>query len=179
MLIEAGTEIDGAAGNGASPLVVATHSGHYVLARRLLDQGANPDSMGAGYNALHAAVLRGDVGMVEALLEHGADPDTRLEKPTPVQRASEDWALRTPLVSATPYWLAASFREAEIMRVLERAGANPLVTTLERFRPLRDRESRLNPPPPEIVGGFASSLQAAVRGASDRNRYYVLATETR
>ncbi len=177
LLIEAGTEIDGAAGNGASPLVVATHSGHYVLARRLLDQGANPDSMGAGYNALHAAVLRGDVGMVEALLEHGADPDTRLEKPTPVQRASEDWALRTPLVSATPYWLAASFREAEIMRVLERAGANPLVTTLERFRPLRDRESRLNPPPPEIVGGFASSLQAAVRGASDRNRYYVLATE--
>ena len=177
LLLEAGAEIDGAAGNGASPLVVATHSGHLTLARRLLDAGADPDAMGAGYNALHAAVLRGNLAMVEALLEHGADPNLRLEKPTPVQRASEDWALRAPLVSATPYWLAASFREAGIMQTLALAGADPLTTTLERYRPLRDRESRVNPPPPEVAGGFASSLQAAVRGASDRGRYYVLATE--
>ncbi len=177
LLIEAGAEVDGGAGNGASPLVVAAHSGHFALARRLLEFGADPNAMGAGYNALHAAVLRGDLAMVNALLEHGADPNVRLERPTPVQRASEDWALRAPLVSATPYWLAASFREAEIMRALARAGADPLLTTLERYRPLRDRESRLNPPPPEVVGGFASALQAAVRGASDRNRYYVIATE--
>ena len=177
LLLEAGAEIDSAAGNGASPLVVATHSGHFTLARRLLDAGADPDAMGAGYNALHAAVLRGNHAMVEALLEHGADPNLRLERPTPVQRASEDWALRTPLVSATPYWLAASFREAGIMQTLALAGADPLTTTLERYRPLRDRESRVNPPPPEVEGGFASSLQAAVRGASDRGRYYVLATE--
>lgn len=177
LLIEAGAEIDGVAGNGASPLVVATHSGHYVLARRLLDQGADPEAMGAGYNALHAAVLRGELGMVNALLEHGADPNVRLERPTPTQRASEDWAFRTPMVSATPYWLAANFREAEIMRALKQGGADPFMTTLESYRRLRDRESRVNPPPPEVVGGFASSLQAAVRGASDRDRYYVLATE--
>ena len=177
LLLEAGAGIDGRAGNGASPLTVATHSGHFALARRLLEWGADPNAMGAGYNALHAAVLRGNAEMVEALLEHGADPNTRLERPTPVQRASEDWALRTPLVSATPYWLAASFREAGIMRMLERAGADPLMTTLERYRPLRDRESRINPPPPEVMGGFASALQAAVRGASDRGRYYVLAAE--
>ena len=177
LLIEAGAEVDGAAGNEASPLVVATHSGHFALARRLFEAGADPNAIGAGYNALHAAILRGDLDMVNALLEHGADPNARLERPTPTQRASEDWAFRTPMVSATPYWLAANFREAEIMRALERGGADPLLTTLESYRRLRDRESRENPPPPEVVGGFASPIQAAVRGASDRDRYYVLATE--
>lgn len=177
LLIEAGAEIDGEAGNGAGPLVVAVHSGHFVLARRLLEFGADPNAIGAGYNALHAAVLRGDLETVNALLEHGADPNVRLVRPTPTQRASEDWAFRSPMVSATPYWIAAYFREAGIMRALERAGADPLMTTQESFRRLRDRESRENPPPPEVVGGFATALQAAVRGASDRDRYYVLATE--
>lgn len=177
LLIEAGAEIDGAAGNGASPLVVAVHSGHFALARRLLELGADPNAIGAGYNALHAAVLRGDLDTVNALLEHGADPDVRLQRPTPVQRASEDWALKAPLVSATPYWLAASYREPEIMRALARARADPLLTTSEFYRRPRDRESRISPPAPEVVGGFASPVQAAIRGASDRGRYYVIANE--
>ena len=175
LLLDAGADIEGAAGNGASPLVVATHSGQFTFARRLLERDADPNAIGAGYNALHAAILRGDPDMVNALLAHGAGPNVRLQRPTPVQRASEDWALKTPLVGATPYWLAAYFREPEIMRALVQGGADPALTNQELYRRLRDRESRLNPPEPEVVGGFASAVQAAIRGASDRERYYLIA----
>lgn len=174
-LLAAGADIDGQAGNGTSPLVVATHSGHTELALLLLREGANPNSMGAGYTALHAAILRGDLVTTDALLNHGADPNTRLEKANPVQRASEDWALKSPLIGATPYWIAANFREPEIMRRLAQAGADPLLTNNEQYRRLRDRESRTNPPPPEVIGGFASAVHAAVRGDSTRQRFYVQA----
>jgi len=175
LLITAGAEVDGVAGNNTTPLVVATHSGHSAFARLLLEQGADANSIGAGYNALHAAVLRGDLDTVNALLNRGADPDVRLQRPTPVQRASEDWALKTPLVSGTPYWLAANFRESEIMLALAQGGADPLLTNEELWRQQRDRASRLDPPAPEAIGGFASSVQAAIRGASDRGRFYVIA----
>ncbi|MDA1371738.1 MAG: ankyrin repeat domain-containing protein [Proteobacteria bacterium] len=172
LLIRSEVDVNGVAGNGASPLVVATHSGHPDFARLLLSAGADPDAIGAGYNALHAAALRGDLETVEALLKYGADPDVRLKRPTPVQRASEDWALKTPLVSATPYWLAASFREAKIMSALEQGGANPLLTTEETFyKKGTSRADRLDPPEPKAVDGFASAVQAAIRGDSTRQRF--------
>jgi len=174
LLLTAGADVDGQAGNGATPLVVATHSGHAPLARLLLERGADPDAMGAGYNALHAAVLRGDLDTVVALLEHGADPDVRLLRATPVQRASEDWTLKTAMVSATPFWLAATFREPEIMRALAEGGADATLDTTELWRKGRERSDRVEPSEPEVVGGFVSPLQAAVRGSSDRGRYYIL-----
>lgn len=175
LLLRAGADVDGVAGNGVSPLVLAAHSGQSDLALFLLEQGADPNAIGAGYNALHAAILRGDQQLVDALLQHGADPDVRVEKATPVQRASEDWVLRTKHVGATPYWLAAYFREAGIMGSLAEWGADPLITNQEQYERLRDRASRLNPPAPEerkIVGGFASTLQAVILGDSDRDRFY-------
>lgn len=175
LLLQAGASTESQAGNGASPLVIAVHSGHTQLTRLLLEQGADPNAMGAGYSALHAAILRGDLESVQALLAYGADPNARLEKPTPVQRASEDWALKSPLVSATPYWLAAYFREPRIMRVLFEGGADPSLTSLEEIERFREREQRINPPEPEVIGGFASTIQAAVTGDSTRDRFYVQA----
>ena len=61
--------------SGASALVVAAHSGHGSFAQMLLERGADPNAAGAGYAALHAAVLRGDVGLVKALLAKGAKAD--------------------------------------------------------------------------------------------------------
>ena len=175
LLLEAGADIDTPAGNGASPLVVAVHSGHPRLAGFLLETGVDPDSIGAGYNPLHAAVLRGDLETLEALLANGADPDVRLRRPTPIQRASEDWSLKSSMVSATPYWLAAYFRESEIMRALADGGADPDLTTTELWLPVKERADGIGPP--QVVGGFVTPLQAAVRGASDRGRFYVIANE--
>jgi ankyrin repeat protein len=174
LLIRAEVNVNGVAGNGASPLVVATHSGHPEFARLLLEAGADPDAIDAGYNAMHAAVLRGDLETVEALLSNGADPDVRLQRATPIQRASEDWTLKSPLISATPYWLAAYYREAKIMSVLEQGGANTLLTSEEVFREKgRTRADRLIPPVPKAVGGFASAIQAAILGDSTRSRFYI------
>lgn len=174
LLLNSGADMEGVAGNGTSPLVVATHSGHGAVARLLLDEGADANAMDAGYSAMHAAILRGDLDTVEALLDHGADPNVRLLKPNPVQRASEDWALRPSQVGATPYWIAANFREAEIMRALTDGGADALLTNEEIFSVPRERKDR-DSYTPEVVGGFDSTVQAAIKGDSTRGRFYVQA----
>ncbi|MEX0965296.1 MAG: ankyrin repeat domain-containing protein [Pseudohongiellaceae bacterium] len=172
LLLSAEANIEGAAANGSSPLVVAAHSGHGELARLLLERGADANAIGAGYTALHSAILRGDLTTIEALLEHGADPNARLLRAHPVQRASEDWVLKTPMIGATPYWIAASFREAEIMRTLSENGADPLLTNQEQWSIPRAREDR-DSYTPVAVGGFESSVQAVIKGDSTRGRYYV------
>ena len=59
-----------------------------------------------------------------------------------MQRASEDWSLKGPMVGATPYWLAASFREADIMRALVEGRADPSATNEGRLSIPRNREDR-------------------------------------
>jgi ankyrin repeat protein len=171
LLLAAGAAVDNPAANGASPLVVATHSGHTALSLLLLAEGAVPDAIGAGYTALHAAVLRGDLTTVEALLARGADPNIRLEQGTPIRRTSEDWTLSSRYVSATPFWLAASFREPAIMRALAAAGADPTLMITEVWRGVVERAGGVGPP--RVVGGFVTPLMAAVRGSSDRGRFFL------
>ena len=169
LLLAAGADVNQLAGNSASALVLAVHSGHSPLAGFLLEHGADPDAAGAGYTALHAAVLRGELEAVEALLAHGADPNMRLEKGTPGRRASEDWAFKARYVSATPFWLAAHFREPEIMRVLAAAGADPSLTTTALLSAVGERAGGVGPP--HAIGGFVTPIQAAVQGTSDRGRF--------
>jgi ankyrin len=169
LLLAAGADVNGLAGNQASALALAVHSGHSPLATFLLDHGADPDAAGAGYSPLHAAVLRGELDAVEALLAHGADPNVRLEKGTPGRRASEDWAFKARYVSATPFWLAAHYREPEIMRALAAGGADPSLTTLESWSQVGERAGGVGPP--WIVGGFVTPIVAALQGTSDRGRF--------
>ena len=105
---------------------MAAHSGHGKLAAFLLDKGADPNLDGAGYTALHAAILRRDVDLVKALVTHGADPNAALKRAHPVPRHSYNYALTVAMVGATPFWQAASFQELEIMRILVAHGADPL-----------------------------------------------------
>ena len=114
--------------DGTSALVLAAHSGHREVALALLDKGANPNDVGIGYSALHAAILRSDLELVKALLSHGADPNIRMTKATPVRRNSTDYFLLAPLVGTTPYLLAAKFLEPDIMRALLAGGADPKLT---------------------------------------------------
>ena len=169
-LVAAGADIDDRAPTGASALVVAAHSGHLDFARFTLRTGADPNDAGAGYTALHAAILRGDPELATALLAAGADPNQRLEKGTPLRRAGQDWAIAPQLVSATPYWLAAYYQEADLMRALAAWGADPGLTTLERWAYVFERAGGVGPP--HVAGGFQTPLLAAVSGAHNRGRTF-------
>ena len=148
LLLAAGADVNDKAASGTSALVIAAHSGHGDLAALLLAAGAEPGAADAGYAALHAAVLRGDEDLVHTLLAHGADPDAVLKRGTPARRVSADWTLRHDMIGATPFWLAARFREPEIMRVLAEHGADPLVA--------KDGET---------------AVTAAIQGGSNRGRF--------
>jgi ankyrin repeat protein len=124
VLLDGGANVNDAAANGASALVVAVHSGHPKLARLLLDRGADPNAAGAGYTALHAAILRGDRDSADALLARGANPNMPIEMGTPVRRASRDWSLNSSWIGGTPFWLAARFADVPLMRALAAAGAD-------------------------------------------------------
>jgi ankyrin repeat protein len=70
--------------------------------------------------------MRRDENMVRALLDHGADPNAPLRTWTPTRRSSYDYHFEPALVGATPFWLAARFTEAGVMRLLAKHGADPL-----------------------------------------------------
>ena len=131
LLLDAGADVNESAPDGASALVVASFSGHGELAAFLLRRGAEPNADGAGYAALHTAVLRSDAPLVRTLLAHGADPDIRLTRGSRVPRATHWWVLPGSLAGATPFLLASKYADVGIMRILAEAGADP-------FLPLRD-----------------------------------------
>jgi ankyrin repeat protein len=124
-LLAAGADINETTPNGLSVLVMAAHSGNGGFAAFLIDRGADVNAAGGGYTALHAAVLRGDLDLVNTLVAHGADIDAGLLKGTPSRYYSKDYAFNEDLVGATPLWLAARFGEPEVIRKLARAGADP------------------------------------------------------
>ena len=148
LLLAAGADVNVAAASGTSALVVAAHSGHGDLAALFLEAGADPGAADAGYGALHAAVLRADVKLVQGLLAQGADPDAALKRGAPARRVSADWTLRHAMIGATPFWLAARFREPEILRVLAEHGADALVA--------KDGET---------------AVMAAIQGGTTRGRF--------
>lgn len=137
VLLDAGANVNDKAASGVSALTQAVHSGHQDLALFLLGRGADPNAIGGGYTALHAAVLRGDVKLVEAFLEQGAIFDTPIEHGSPGRRFSADYSIRSQLIGRDAFWMAAKYGEVEILKVLLDAGADPLtvdeggVTTLQ------------------------------------------------
>jgi uncharacterized protein len=135
-LLEAGADVNDTAADGRSALVLAAFSGHSETARALVEAGADVHADGAGYTALHAATLRGDVATVRALLARGADPDTRLSRGRPVRRFGSQWALTTPMTGGTSLLVAATYLEVEILRALVEAGATPDVAVADGTTPL-------------------------------------------
>ena len=158
-LLDHGADVNDTAPYGTSALVVAAHSGRPDVARLLLERGADPDGAGAGYTALHAAILYKDESLVEALLAHGADPDLAIRSSTPVRRDAADFHLHPSWVGATPYWLAARFSAPGIMRRLAAHGADPLRVHRPVYWPgsLSVRDDRR-----QVEEGDVTPLMAAV-----------------
>lgn len=152
VLMAAGADVNDTDASGASALVVAAHSGHRAAAALLVARGADVNAAGAGYAPLHAAVLRGDLALVQTLLARGASPNARLTAGTPVRKYGVDYALSSAWLGATPYWLAAKFAEHDIMKALAAAGADtrlpltdgttPLMAALQAGQGQGDRRDR-------------------------------------
>jgi ankyrin repeat protein len=133
--------------NGYTPLLVATVRGQVPLALFLLDHGADPNILDAGITPLHWASTEWEtytanrvyglidpmggipdrqakLRLVNALLAHGANPNLRMTKPRPsIAGGYED------SVGATPFLLASSADDLEMMQLLLKAGADPKIPT--------------------------------------------------
>ena len=145
----AGANVNEAASDGTTALLVATIKGHTALVRFLLDRGADPNAR-AGFAPLHWAAgawgevlaedsewgalggLRGPakLELVKLLLAHGADPNARAES-SPRSYAPGS-GFRGSLVGATPFLMAATGAEVEVMRLLVSAGADPLLAMVDK-----------------------------------------------
>jgi len=159
LLLSAGANIDHVTPEYGSALVVASASGHESTAIFLLEKGADPDATGSnGLTALHYAFQKGIanvsgvqrgpyvmewfrpdmLALAEALLANGADPNVRLEKiPARLMYLrSVKRRVRLEIAGATPFFLAAAASDADGMRILAQAGANPLLGTYNNTTPL-------------------------------------------
>jgi uncharacterized protein len=136
-----------AGGSGYSPLLVATMRAQVETALYLLDHGADPNISASGMTPLHWASTSWEgfaanpvygfedpmsgipdreakLRLVKALLAHGANVNARMTKRQPSFATGYADA-----VGATPFLLAASVDDIQMMRILLAAGADPKIGT--------------------------------------------------
>ncbi len=137
---------------GMSPLALAVRNGHFELALRLIEAGADPNDQRTGFAPLHTmswvrkpdASDRGDpppigsgnltgLQFVRELVAHGADVNGRLETAgvRPPHTASE-----LEMEGATAFLMAADRADVPLMRVLLELGADPLLPNAVGSTPL-------------------------------------------
>jgi ankyrin repeat protein len=142
---------------GSTPLLVATVRGHVPLALFLLEQGADPNVLDAGFTPLHWAsadweggisnpvygfrdamsgipVRQQKMQLVKALLARGANPNARMTKRPPAFSGLGGGYEDAP--GATPFLLASASADLEIAQLLLAAGADPTLTTDTKATPV-------------------------------------------
>jgi ankyrin repeat protein len=130
LLLDAGANIDEPAPDGTTPLILAINKHRENVALFLLDKGADPNPVEAGYTALHSAAATGQIAVAKALLSRGANPDAGVTMPLRLSSAfipynPELVSGRLSQVGATPFMLAAKSVDTKMMRLLVEGGANP------------------------------------------------------
>jgi ankyrin repeat protein len=136
---------------GSTPLLVATVRGQVPLALFLLDHGADPNVMDAGFTPLFWAAGTWENGLanpvygfvdpvggipdrdaklrlVKALLAHGANPNLQMTARPPGYGGTGTGGYNDA-VGATAFVVAANAADLEMMRILLAAGADPHLVT--------------------------------------------------
>jgi ankyrin repeat protein len=136
---------------GSTPLLVATVRGHVPLALHLLDRGADPNVLDAGFTPLFWAVGTWENGLanpvygfvdpiggipdraaklqlVKALLAHGANPNLQMTARPPGYGGTGTGGFNDA-PGATAFIVAANSADIEMMRILVAAGADPHIVT--------------------------------------------------
>ncbi len=150
-LVANGAGVDAVAEKYGNALTVATASGHESVALFLLNEGSDPNvADGNGITPLHYALARGMAEiisaaptsayddaykvrpsnmreLVPALLDRGANPNVRIKNV--LITFGTTVGLHGPgvpsMVDATPFLLAATSADIDLMRMLLAAGADP------------------------------------------------------
>jgi ankyrin repeat protein len=190
-LLDAGVDVNTrSAGDGSTPLLVATVNGRFDIGRMLLERGADPNIEAEnGVRPLYAAMnvqwsakaaypqptahLNQQTGYLEfmgLLLDKGADPNARVNKKVWYSEYNFDQS-GVDEVGATAFWRAAYAADVDAMKLLVRRGADPNIPTIKPVgrpqtgdvgaRELKD-VSGLAPVP---VGGPALAPILAASGA--------------
>ena len=133
LLVAAGANVNDEDAWGVSATTLAAYSGFGDLVTFLVEKGGDPNAGKAGFTALHGAIMQRDEKSVRALLAAGADPNAPVTVWTPTRRSSDDFHFMPALVGATPFWLAARFTEPDVMRLLVKHGADPLVVHTSEY----------------------------------------------
>jgi ankyrin repeat protein len=136
---------------GSTPLLVATVRGQVPLALYLLDHGADPNVLDAGFTPLFWAAATWENGLanpvygfvdpiggipdreaklqlVKALLAHGANPNLQMTTRPPGIGGTGTGGFNDA-AGATAFIVAANSADVEMMRILLAAGANPHIVT--------------------------------------------------
>jgi ankyrin repeat protein len=165
-LVSAGADVNVTTPEGETPLIIAagsrigvstadyhfvvSPSGHEAIALHLVDKGADLNRANSfGLTALHFAVDTRKIELVRTLLARGANPNPQISKALPFRRG--DYVGRAGHRGATPFWLAAMAADVEIMRILVKGGADPLLPSSNRTSPfmvaagLGQTDSRMPP----------------------------------
>jgi ankyrin repeat protein len=137
LLMAAGASINDCSPVGNTALMLAARNDRTPLALFLLDQGADPNIAEAGHTALHLAVARKNHELLQALLAHGASPNVRLTRGDPDPDGNRSFnQLPEYLLGATPYLLATALNEMDVMQLLVKTGADPLVPMADGTTPI-------------------------------------------
>jgi len=149
LLLARGADINqGTAGDGTSPLLMATINGNFDLAMSFLEMGADPNQVaedGAAplFTVLNrrwapkanypqpSAFRQQEVGYLDfmtALLDAGADVNHRTERHIWYTSFNFD-QLRVKFAGATAFWRAAYATDVVAMKLLIEVGADPDIPT--------------------------------------------------